>query len=927
MSIFKETFKDFVFKQLRIREAIVEQGNEINDPNKFISRFGNPRDVIEKKGGGTDTITIDKGAFYTNSISKQCVIRMSSGVDITSSVVLETGEKIGSELAKNYILEGGILDEKGTQRGKDFNNFAKKGGAYGDKSIRSDAKDGFGIVPMPGIVDANIRTVTAYGSLRTAKVNFVCHNRRQLEALELLYMRPGMPILLEWQWSPFIGNDGKIDKKGDYGIKDDWFDKNKTVNDFNLAIIDQKELSGGNYDGFVGFCKNFEIVSRPDGGYDCTTEIIAAGEVLEGLKARKDGHWIEKEDQDIQVDNMEFMLQSILDTSEEKGKEHETSTNNMLEDLFMFSTIMRDYFKMKKELKENKSSDDEDDKYFIWRDDMLKSSFLEWDSNSSMLAIVENFYYKKTYIRWDALCEKINKDIFPLPNPTKLDDPLLKLVYTQSKKGKYDKRVHFLDLENTMEHEEYIKFVPYKLPSSLQGDPLDTISENTLNNSFDPSICLLPKQNTKDVYKNTGDSDKNYIGHIFLCVDHMLEVYRQMAYSGDTPKDDFNLFDYFKKIWEDVNKACVGHHNFILQTELERPERIRIIDLQVDPPENIKPGDLFEFKIQSNKSIVRDFNYNTTIPSALSATIAIAAQAPSSVSDLDQVTFRNFSKGIKSRFTSNTSLSADSSIDKNSIDKNIPANAVQARFQDVQGKQNSPETLYREDIETYMNNIFELQDYIKKVSEGGDIEAETIEGKTFSEISSLASMTEKLTLSLLSRDQTTGNILDTSPSRKSAVIPLKFNAKMDGISGIVIGHVFKVEKDKLPKGYQAEDIAFVVMSESQNITSGQDWTTEISGQLMLLDLGTEGRDAQFKLYFPDIASPIDQGITGQGHGTGFSTEIVDENTSDSGNSDEIEENPVRETDGDKVLPLPADLGGLNLATPSDSKYDEDGNLL
>ena len=43
MSIFKETFKDFVFKQLRIREAIVERGNEINDPTKFISRFGNPR--------------------------------------------------------------------------------------------------------------------------------------------------------------------------------------------------------------------------------------------------------------------------------------------------------------------------------------------------------------------------------------------------------------------------------------------------------------------------------------------------------------------------------------------------------------------------------------------------------------------------------------------------------------------------------------------------------------------------------------------------------------------------------------------------------------------------------------------------------------------------------------------------------------------
>jgi len=91
MSIFKETFKDFVFKQLRIREAIVEQGNAINDPTNFTSRFGSPKLEI----GTTDepkTLNISTGAFYTNSVSKQCVIRMTSGVDITSTEVLETGE-------------------------------------------------------------------------------------------------------------------------------------------------------------------------------------------------------------------------------------------------------------------------------------------------------------------------------------------------------------------------------------------------------------------------------------------------------------------------------------------------------------------------------------------------------------------------------------------------------------------------------------------------------------------------------------------------------------------------------------------------------------------------------------------------------------------------------------------------------------------
>ena len=57
---------------------------------------------------------------------------------------------------------------------------------------------------MPGIIDADIRTKTAYGSLREAKINFVYHNRRQLEILEALYMRPGYPIYLEWGWIPYI---------------------------------------------------------------------------------------------------------------------------------------------------------------------------------------------------------------------------------------------------------------------------------------------------------------------------------------------------------------------------------------------------------------------------------------------------------------------------------------------------------------------------------------------------------------------------------------------------------------------------------------------------------------------------------------------------------------------------------------------------
>ena len=81
MSIFKETFRDFVFEQLRIREAIMKKGNAGDSRFASIEDFS-PRTEIKGKDGKSKKITIDAGAFYTNTTSKQCVIRMCSGVDI-----------------------------------------------------------------------------------------------------------------------------------------------------------------------------------------------------------------------------------------------------------------------------------------------------------------------------------------------------------------------------------------------------------------------------------------------------------------------------------------------------------------------------------------------------------------------------------------------------------------------------------------------------------------------------------------------------------------------------------------------------------------------------------------------------------------------------------------------------------------------------
>ena len=84
-----------------------------------------------------------------------------------------------------------------------------------------------------------------------------------------------------------------------------------TQEQINEKILLNKQKTGCNYDGFLGVCKNFEIISRPDGGFDCTTEVMAMGEVLEWLKGRNGGKYVKKEDKEEPVTHLEYYIYTL----------------------------------------------------------------------------------------------------------------------------------------------------------------------------------------------------------------------------------------------------------------------------------------------------------------------------------------------------------------------------------------------------------------------------------------------------------------------------------------------------------------------------------------------------------------------------------------------------------------------------------------
>jgi len=240
MSIFKSTFSKHVKDQLKVRQDAINNRTPQN-------------------------------LSYMNS--RNAWIRMSSSVNVDGT----------NDLAKKYILQGGTLNYN-----NNINDATLKSGlgdfskAYSNKSNSKVAYQR-GIRPMPGITTMDIKSKSAYGSLREVTIHFQCWDIQQLEDIELLYMRPGYTVLVEWGWTPYLDNNGKYQPNfNDYY---DIINKEETKREIIFKDLYDKSIKySGNYDAMFGYIKNYQWSARMDGGYDCTANIISTGELIESLK-------------------------------------------------------------------------------------------------------------------------------------------------------------------------------------------------------------------------------------------------------------------------------------------------------------------------------------------------------------------------------------------------------------------------------------------------------------------------------------------------------------------------------------------------------------------------------------------------------------------------------------------------------------------
>ena len=266
---------------------------------------------IRQKSLGNSTNLTPTNLLYQNS--KTPWIRMASSVNVRKTKnengnyqkLLSAGftesEILGDNIARNFILQGGVTKiigkdnavttayEEGT-RGENIGlNTSNQQftGAYGWGGL-----DERGYVPMPGITDATVQYYNN-GALSKATIKMKCFSRKQLTLMDILYMRPGYNLLLEFGWSTYLNNSGELLSYDNFFSPASSFIFNPTTQktgnppthfDVLDLIQSERKTRSGNYEGVFGKVTNFDWSFNPDGSYNCSVNLIGMGDMMESLK-------------------------------------------------------------------------------------------------------------------------------------------------------------------------------------------------------------------------------------------------------------------------------------------------------------------------------------------------------------------------------------------------------------------------------------------------------------------------------------------------------------------------------------------------------------------------------------------------------------------------------------------------------------------
>ena len=542
-------FSKEVIAQLALRSKIVSKGTRTNDDLQYIT-------------------------------AKTGWAKLTSGVNVGGT----------SDLAKKYIMVGGVKGRTGTDT---YSNFT--------------GENGKGFRPMPGITGVQINSLGQFGQLKEATITFNCWDRSQITELELLFMRPGFTALLEWGHSIYAKGEGEFVKTPQ--TIGSFFDTGTTKEQLYTEIKELRKQSGYNYEGMFGFIKNFSWKYRPDGGYDCTTNIVSIGEIMESLT--------------IDIDTP-----AVTTTVGSPKGEARVVPATMLQDIL--KTVLAS---------ETNSA---------WPD--IRTKFPEFASKHITVGGRDKLDVVKLFLT--------NKKIGGVENKDK------------GQSFHYMSLKSFCELVNTLiivdnNKKNVIRLNTNILKLDSQGGdntkiPTCRFRTYKFHTSSDPGVCMLMTDGSKNwpyeenlfaKMRSNAEGSTDEILNIYVNIG-LLES--AMANLLAKEKGERTLLNLFGPIFKEINDVLGGINDIGFQYE-EDEFTYYIVDRKVQ----VQAEEVSILNITGLKSTVSQFNFVTKLSPAITTMCAISAQAGATDVGLEAGALLRWNEGLEDRIITKKSMKVD----------------------------------------------------------------------------------------------------------------------------------------------------------------------------------------------------------------------------------------------------------------------------
>ena len=290
--------------------VVIESDSEIKDREEKIKKKTIDSAVKEMKKVGIDEGLAKKSATDAYNSKNSTIPGKSVAQQIKENGLFDgtsSSEWMGEKLAQKCILLGTptayTRDSKGNYTptsiagannvsGAPFGNKPDQfSSAYGWGYNSTGINYGRGYIPPPGITNVDFEYKND-GALAQATVNIKAFSPEQFAIIDILYMRPGFTVLLEFGHSTYLNNSGFLESLDtssslpfDYLFDqmDSSTTSKPTYSQMAKKIVDEKSERNGNYEGFFGRITKFNWKFNNDGSYDITVKLTGTGDVINSL--------------------------------------------------------------------------------------------------------------------------------------------------------------------------------------------------------------------------------------------------------------------------------------------------------------------------------------------------------------------------------------------------------------------------------------------------------------------------------------------------------------------------------------------------------------------------------------------------------------------------------------------------------------------